>query len=221
MSGEILDSWNRNAKEWIKIIQNNAIPSRKFTNPAILDTIKQLDGKKIVDIGCGEGWLTREMKNLGWEAMGLDATEVLIMQARKQSDQNFEVFTFEEIIAEKTIPNGTFDAAVFNFCLYQKNDIKKLLSNTLDQLSKNGTVVVQTLHPYFLLQNNLPYKSQWLSDSWKGLPGNFKDGHSWYARTFGDWILELNQIENSNFEFVEIVNDEEKPVSLIIKINKA
>ncbi len=220
MSKEILDSWNKNADEWIKVIQNDAIPSRKFTNKAILEMVSELDGKKMVDIGCGEGWLTREMGKLGWEATGLDAIECLVLEARKKSDESFHVLTFEEIIDGKPMPNAPFDAAVFNFCLYLKDGLRELLLNTLKQLSPNGTLVIQTLHPFFLLQNGLPYKSQWLSDSWKGLPGDFTDGHSWYARTMEDWVAELNRLENINFSMKEIVNDEEKPISLIIKIKK-
>jgi len=220
MSDEIKSSWNKNAEEWVKIIQNNGIPSRKFTNPAILEEIKELKGNTIVDIGCGEGWLTREMEKFGWKATGLDATEDLIKEARKRSNQTFEVFTFEDIIKGEKMPNPPFDAAIFNFCLYLKNGLTELLSNTLMQLTPKGSLVIQTLHPYFLLQNSLPYKSQWLSDSWKGLPGNFTDGHSWYARTMEDWVQELNQIEHIEFNIKEILNDEEKPISLIIKINK-
>lgn len=220
MSKEILDSWNKNADEWIKVIQNDAIPSRKFTNKAILKMVSELDGKKMVDIGCGEGWLTREMEKMGWEATGLDAIESLVLEARKNSEADFHVFTYENIIDGKPMPNAPFDASVFNFCLYLKDGLTELLSNTLKQLSPNGTIVIQTLHPFFLLQNGLPYKSQWLSDSWKGLPGDFTDGHSWYARTLEDWVAELNRLENINFSMKEIVNDEEKPISLIIKINK-
>jgi hypothetical protein len=80
--------------------------------------------------------------------------------------------------------------------------------------------VIQTLHPYFLIENGLPYQSQWLSDSWKGLPGNFTDGHSWYARTMEDWIEVLNMVEQSKFSFKEILNNEHKPISLIIEISK-
>ena len=220
MSKEILDSWNKNADEWIKVIQNDAIPSRKFTNKAILEMVSELDGKKMVDIGCGEGWLTREMGKLGWDATGLDAIECLVLEARKKSDESFHVLTFEEIIDGKPMLNAPFDAAVFNFCLYLKDGLRELLLNTLKQLSPNGTIVIQTLHPFFLLQNGLPYKSQWLSNSWKGLPGDFTDGHSWYARTMEDWVAELNRLENINFSMKEIVNDEEKPISLIIKIKK-
>lgn len=220
MSDEIKKSWHKNAEEWVKIIQNNAIPSRKYTNTAILDTLKSLDGDSLADIGCGEGWLSREMHTLGWKTTGVDAIPGLIEQAKKQGNQSFEVFTFEDIIDGKAIPNAPFDVAVFNFCLYLKDGTQELLSNTLKQLKANGTIVIQTLHPYFLIENGLPYQSQWLSDSWKGLPGNFTDGHSWYARTMEDWIEVLNMVEQSKFSFKEILNNEHKPISLIIEISK-
>ncbi|MEZ4809098.1 MAG: methyltransferase domain-containing protein [Allomuricauda sp.] len=220
MKTDIIASWEKNASEWIKVIQNNSIPSRKFTNVAIMETVRGLCGKKMVDIGCGEGWLTREVGKMGWEATGLDAIESLILEAQNKSSDSFYVFTYEAIIAGKFIPNAPFDLAIFNFCLYLKDGLRPLLENTLKNISKKGAIVIQTLHPFFLVQNKMPYKSQWLSDSWKGLPGNFEDGHSWYARTLEDWINELNALENISFSIQEVVNDEKQPISLIIKITK-
>ncbi len=217
---DIIPSWKKNAAEWIKAIEENSIASRKFTNKAILDTLVSLKTKKLVDIGCGEGWLTREIARTGVEAIGLDAIEALILQAKQKGKESYHVFTFEDIIAGKNLPNAPFDAAVFNFCLYLENGLQPLLENTLKAINSNGYLIIQTLHPYFLIQNGLPYQSQWLSDSWKGLPGNFTDGHAWYARTFEDWSKNLVSIENTNYSFEEVVNDEQTPVSLIIQIQK-
>ncbi|RDY61093.1 class I SAM-dependent methyltransferase [Flagellimonas nanhaiensis] len=220
MKTDTITSWEKNASEWIKIIQNNSIPSRKYTNRAILDAVKELKGKKIVDIGCGEGWLTREMGKMGWEATGIDAIQSLITEARKKSSDSFYVGTYEDIMADKQIENQPFDAAIFNFCLYAKDDLPLLLGNTLKQITAKGSIVIQTLHPFFLVQNGFSYESQWLSDSWKGLPGDFKDGHVWYARTLEDWIREINTLQNVSFTIKEIRNDEGNPISLIIKITK-
>lgn len=217
---DIIPSWKKNASEWIKAMEENSIASRKFTNRAILNTLVNLNPKKLVDIGCGEGWLTREIADTGAEAVGLDAIEALILEARRKGKESYHVFTFEDIISGKDLPNSPFDVAVFNFCLYLENGLQPLLENTLKAINPNGYVVIQTLHPYFLLQGELPYKSQWLSDSWKGLPGNFTDGHAWYARTLEDWSKILASIENTNYSVEEVVNDQQMPVSLIIKIQK-
>lgn len=217
---DIIPSWKKNASEWIRAMEENSIPSRKFTNKAILDTLAGLNLVKLVDIGCGEGWLTREIAGTGVEAVGLDAIDTLILEAQRKGKESYHVFTFEDIIAGTDLPNAPFDAAVFNFCLYLENGLQSLLENTLKAINPNGYVIIQTLHPYFLIQNGLQYKSQWLSDSWKGLPGNFEDGHAWYARTFEDWSKILVNIERTHFSLEEVVSDQQLPVSLIIKIQK-
>ncbi|UII75302.1 methyltransferase domain-containing protein [Flagellimonas sp. HMM57] len=220
MKTDIISSWEKNAAEWIKVIQGDSIPSRKYTNAAILDIISKIACEKIVDVGCGEGWLTRELSKLGLDAVGLDAIEQLLVEARKKGSEDYHTFTFEDIIAGKTIPNAPFDVAVFNFCLYLGEDLETLLKKTLDGISDNGTLLIQTLHPFSLVQNGLPYKSQWLSDSWKGLPGHFKDGHAWYARTFEDWTALMSNLKNVRFTSKEVLDEEQKPISLILKIKK-
>lgn len=220
MKTDIISSWEKNASEWIKVIQENQIPSRKFTNKAILETAANLDCKKFADIGCGEGWLTREISKMGFQAVGFDAIEDLIVDAKKKGTQDYDVLTFEDIIEGNPIPYAPFDAAVFNFCLYLEEGLQKLLENTLKSISNNGYIIIQTLHPFFLIQSGLPYKSQWLSDAWKGLPGNFEDGHSWYARTFENWMQILGTLKEVKVDFQEVLNDDEKPISLIIKIKK-
>ncbi|TAI49291.1 class I SAM-dependent methyltransferase [Flagellimonas allohymeniacidonis] len=220
MKSEIISSWEKNAKEWVEVIQNQSIPSRKFTNRAILESISNLKVKKVADLGCGEGWLTREMAQLGIETTGFDAIKSLLVEASKKGPETYHQLTFEDIINGLEIPEAPFDAAIFNFCLYLKDNLRLLLENTLSNLVPMGHVLIQTLHPFFLIQNGFRYESQWLSDSWKGLPGNFKDGHSWYARTFEDWVNLLSALEDIAFEISEIKNDEEKPISLIIKIRK-
>lgn len=220
MKSEIISSWKKNAKEWTETIQNHRIPSRKFTNKAILDAVTALNPKKVADFGCGEGWLTREMCKLGMNAVGFDAVEELLIEARKSEWGIYHKLSFEEMIGGKAIPEVPFDLAVFNFCLYVKENMQELLENALQVIKSKGHIVIQTLHPYFLIQNGMLYKSQWISDSWKGLPGNFTDGHSWYARIFEDWVEVFERMENSSFTIKEITNNESQPISLLIQIKK-
>ncbi|MEM9076919.1 MAG: methyltransferase domain-containing protein [Bacteroidota bacterium] len=220
MKTEIIDSWEKNAQEWSRIIQNHGITSRKFTNKAILDAIRSVNPSKVADFGCGEGWLTREMSKMGMEAFGFDAIQALLDDAKRNGEGHYQQLTFEDIISGKPIPNGTFDLGVFNFCFYLKDGLPELIENTLQAINSNGYILIQTLHPYFLIQNELEYQGQWISDSWKGLPGNFIEGHSWYARTFEDWISLLASFEELSFTIKEVKNDEAQPISLIIQIQK-
>jgi len=217
---EIITSWELNAAEWIKAIANGSISSRQFSDQAILDAILALDSNTIIDVGCGEGWLTTILANSGKQVVGIDAIEALLLHARSKSDVPFFKMTFEEIASGISIPHSPFDLAVFNFCLYQKDGLTDLLTQTKNGLVETGTILIQTLHPYFLMEQQLTYESQWLQDSWKGLDGNFTNGHPWFARTFEDWHTELQRIPDTKLSFKEITNTCGKPLSLIITIKK-
>mgnify|MGYP001089880310 CR=1 FL=1 len=219
MNQSIIDSWNKNSEEWIRVIANNQIESRRYTNKAIEGELKNLAGEKVIDIGCGEGWLTRCISEMGKKAVGIDAIEPLLNAARTKGPESFYQMSYEELMAGKPIPEAPFDIAVYNFCLYQKNGLADLLRATKNQLNAEGAILIQTLHPFFMFDNGLEYKSQMISNSWKGLPGNFIDGHEWYARTFGDWVKIIMQAGLHLNSIKEIVNSNKKPISMILKIN--
>lgn len=220
MGNNIIKSWNKNALEWIKVIENADIESRKFTNKAILQLIGNSPAIKVLDVGCGEGWLTRSLGTMGKYAVGPDAIAQLLENAKKKGGGTYYRMSYEDIILGNPIPEAPYDAAVFNFCLYQKEGLGQLLKQIKNVLSENGYIAVQTLHPFFLLQNKMAYKSQWLDDSWKGLPGNFTDGHSWYARTFESWISVFKKAGLQLHQLQEVTNDDHKPISVIFILSE-
>jgi len=219
MDSKVIDSWQKNAEEWVRVIDKDEIESRRYTNKAIEDVLSEMSDNKIMDIGCGEGWLTRSMTKMGKTAIGIDAIETLLANARLKGSESFFQLSYEDIMAGKQIPEGPYDAAVFNFCIYQEKGLSKLLRNTKKFLKKDGKIVIQTLHPYFLFSNGLEYKSQVISDSWKGLPGNFSEGHQWYARTFENWVSVIAKSGMKVIELMETVDSSKKPISLILKLS--
>ncbi|CAN5226051.1 class I SAM-dependent methyltransferase [soil metagenome] len=212
---EILNSWDINATEWSQIMEQGGIDSRKFTNPAIVEAISNYEPLKILDLGCGEGWLTRALTHENNKVIGVDATEALLETARQKGSQKYFKITYKDIVEGVNIPEAPFDAVVLNFCLYEKNEVPNLLIALERSLSDPGLIFIQTLHPSYLLMNELPYEDQWIEDSWKGLNGNFVQPHSWYARTLGNW---LNTFIDCRYELIkvkEVTNNNKIPVSII------
>ncbi|MCK0192577.1 class I SAM-dependent methyltransferase [Arenibacter sp. F20364] len=220
MENDIIKSWNKNALEWIKVIDNADIESRKFTNKAILELIGNSPAIKILDVGCGEGWLTRSLGTMGKFAVGLDAIPQLLDNAKKKGEGTYYQLSYEDIILGNPISESPYDAAVFNFCLYQREGLSQLLKQVKKSLTENGYIAIQTLHPFFLVQNNMEYKSQWINNSWKGLPGNFTDGHPWYARTFESWMSVFKKAGLQLHQLQEVTNDDNKPVSVIFVLSE-
>ncbi len=213
----IKSSWETNAKEWIKVLNSQQIASRKFTNEAIVAVLKNSKAQKVLDIGCGEGWLSRTITLMGKTAVGIDATESLLQNARQKGDEIYHNISYENIIEGKIIHEAPFDAAIFNFCIYHHKSFILLIKELKQSLVPKGEIIIQTLHPFFLIQNQLPYKSQWIDNSWKGLSGNFTDGHKWYARTFETWNADFKKAGLVLNDVIEVNNNENLPISVIFK----
>lgn len=210
----ILKSWEINAGEWSKIVEQEGIASREFTNPAIVNAIKEYAPLNILDLGCGEGWLTRALHE-NYKVIGIDATEALLETARRKGHQKFYKIAYKEIIEGVKIPEAPFNAIILNFCLYQKEEVPDLLIALKRSLSKAGLIFIQTLHPSFLIKNGLPYEDQWIENSWKGLNGNFVHPHSWYSRTLENWINTFRDCKYKLIKVKEVNNSNKIPVSII------
>ncbi|SDR99531.1 class I SAM-dependent methyltransferase [Christiangramia echinicola] len=217
---DIIKSWEANASEWIRIIEEKGIASRKITNQAIVDEVNSCDSANILDLGCGEGWLTRALSTDENSVTGVDAIENLLKKARTKGEQSFYQLTYENIIEGKKIPNAPFDSIVLNFCLYQDKQVEKLLKSVSMFLNENGQILIQSIHPYFLIQNDFKYKSSWIENSWKGLPGNFVHPHAWFARTYEDWIKTFSSSGLYLFKMKEPINEEGLPASVIFTLKR-
>ncbi len=217
-NSNIQNAWAENADEWIRIMEKELIPSRKFTNRAIVACLLRIPMKKILDCGCGEGWLSRKMTEHGKNCSGMDFTPKLLEVARKKGPETFIQMGYDAIENGAIIPGAPFDAIIFNFSLYKKDGLSRLLTACQKSLRPNGYFFIQTIHPSFLEQQGLAHKSQWIGDSWKGLPGNFTHGHRWYARTLEDWKLVFLESNIQLLETQEVTDDQQRPVSVLFTL---
>jgi 2-polyprenyl-3-methyl-5-hydroxy-6-metoxy-1,4-benzoquinol methylase len=63
---KIIDSWHTNATPWTAAVRDKRIESRKLvTDQAIVDAVLSRRPKSVLDIGCGEGWLSRALAERG------------------------------------------------------------------------------------------------------------------------------------------------------------
>ncbi|PRY90693.1 class I SAM-dependent methyltransferase [Mongoliibacter ruber] len=229
----ILSSWQENAAQWVETIEQTKIPSREFTNPALIDCIKNQIQKSVLEFGFGEGWLGRSLMKEDYSVFGLDGTQALVTAAKQKSDtQNYALATFQKIVnrANSEIQSKTLDqiqiqqfhGAVFNFCLYEKEGISEILKSVSKLISTERKIIIQTIHPKSMLAMELPHRSQWVEDSWQGLNGNFKNGHPWYFRTLEDWlsIFEFSKLQVEKI-YEPLGKETDRPVSIIFVLRNA
>ena len=218
---QILESWQQNAENWIHAVDNEEIESRKLaTNQAIVEAIRLHQPKSMLDLGCGEGWLTRELNANGIPTLGVDGTAALIEYAQKKGKGNYQACSYEQVIEGHALIGEPFDGIVINFGLFLKEEVALLLGALKKRLAPHGKVFIQSLHPTALLGQGA-YQSRWEPDSWAGLSKQFTQPHPWYNRTFGDWIRLFRRAGLKIFDLQEPLHPQTlKPVSVIFVLEK-
>ena len=214
-SDDILNSWHHNAANWIATIEHHEIESRRLvTNAAIVKAVIGTGASKILDVGCGEGWLTRALRQKGLNAYGLDAIHQLVTAAIEKDGPFYAVASYQDLAAGNWSCPEMFEAAVINFALIDEQDTEAVLQALPAYLIPGGYVVIQTLHPHLRIAAG-DYVTGWKEGSWDGMKRTFTHAYPWYFRTLEDW-MHLLQKRYSLVALQEPLHPETKqPLSLI------
>jgi 2-polyprenyl-3-methyl-5-hydroxy-6-metoxy-1,4-benzoquinol methylase len=213
---KIQQSWNDNAASWVNAVRSEALESRRLvTNDAILKTVLRLNGERILDVGCGEGWLSHKLTEAGRVVAAFDSSSELIGHARHATDAKFLVLSYEQFTGAPYSVGQDFDIAVCNFSLLGET-IAPLLKALHQVIKPCGHLLIQTVHP-FTASEKLPYQDGWREETFEGLPGEWS-AMPWYFRTMSSW---MRQVTSTGWHIVECQEPLHpltgKPASLILE----
>lgn len=183
---QILTSWSKNVSAWTAAVRQGQIESRKLvTDRAVIEAVLKCAPGSVLDIGCGEGWLVRELSGHGIRAVGIDAVAGLVEQARAAGGGEFRVASYEDLAAGGL--DLRVDLALCNFALLGKESVESLFQALPSLLLPGGRLIVQTLHP-LIACGDAAYQDGWREGSWSGFSADFTDPAPWYFRTLESWI---------------------------------
>jgi SAM-dependent methyltransferase len=132
--------------------------------PAILSA--HVRGRKAIDFGCGAGRSTRFLRNLGFEAAGVDISEDMLAKAREIDPHGDYRLTAEE--GPVSFQERAYDLvlSVFTFDNIPTKDQKVRLFRSLGRLLNPGGRIVS------LVSSPEIYTHEWASFSTKDFPEN-------------------------------------------------
>lgn len=187
---QIERSWRANAAAWSDAVRGGRIESRRVaTDRAMLEAIDARAPQRVLDLGCGEGWLCRALGERGIGALGVDASPALVELARAAGGR-FECWDYQGL-AEQPLRFGRFDAVVCNFALLDE-DLQPLLAAITRALAPGGALLLQTVHPWSAAGEE-GYRDGWRLETFAAFEGAFTEPMPWYFRTLESWLALLGR----------------------------
>ena len=98
-------------------------------------------GDKILDIGCGIGWLEEELRD--FDIIGLDNSKEMLKEARKRSDKAFVLGDAENLRFE----DGSFDVTIYVTTLEFLSDYGKAVKESYRVLKPKGRLLAMVINP--------------------------------------------------------------------------
>jgi 2-polyprenyl-3-methyl-5-hydroxy-6-metoxy-1,4-benzoquinol methylase len=130
-------------------------------NPALLRLLGDVRGRRLLDAGCGHGYLSRMLAGLGAEVTGAEPAAPLIGYAREKEAERGQGIRYVQADLSSPLDldalGGPFDAVVCSNVLQAVPDWTAVMASCVAALAGPGRFVFALVHPCF----------EQLSPSWR------------------------------------------------------
>jgi ubiquinone/menaquinone biosynthesis C-methylase UbiE len=130
----------------------------------------RLKGARVIDIACGEGYLSRFLSQLGpREVIGIDISAPLIDIAIRRSNGMNLSYRVDDAQHLRTFSDASVDIAASQMAIMDIPDHRAMFRSVRRVLKLGGAFVFSLLHPCFEAPFREPDESRFLVDA-NGLP---------------------------------------------------
>lgn len=124
---------------------------RALIDPPLLRLVGDMAGSRLLDLACGNGYLSRRFARQGATVVGVDANAPLLERARAREAQEPLGITYHVGNAEHLpmLEDGTFDLVVCNMALMDIENAAGAIQEVARVLRPWGRFVASLSHPCF------------------------------------------------------------------------
>ncbi|MFA7100497.1 MAG: class I SAM-dependent methyltransferase [Bacilli bacterium] len=164
--------WNKVANWYDALVGEEGSEFHRFVIfPNLIDLMggkkeHDLEGKKVVDIACGQGVLCRLLSSLGCETLGIDISPTLVRMAKKRSPSVTNPAYVTADCTKLLSNNGNlkfdlkenyYDYATIVLSIQNISPMAPLLKASNKLLKKGGSLIITMMHPCF----RIPQYADW------------------------------------------------------------
>ena len=126
---------------------------------------ERLNGARVCDFACGEGYLSRFLVQLGpHEVVGVDISAALIDIATRRANSTNVSYRVDDAQRLATCADASFDIAISQMAIMDIPDHQAMFRSVRRVLKAGGVFVFSLLHPCFEAPFSLPDEPQFLKD---------------------------------------------------------
>ena len=122
--------------------------------PSLKAMLNNVEGGRVVDLGCGYGWFCRAAREMGAaKVLGLDVSEKMLAKARSMTSDagiDYERQDLETL----TLPENAFELAYSSLTLHYIEALPALLAQVYRALTPGGSFVFSAEHPIYTAASN-------------------------------------------------------------------
>jgi ubiquinone/menaquinone biosynthesis C-methylase UbiE len=152
MDEKIREQWERNAEFFSNLIDGEGTPHhRKILNPCVERLLGDVKDKKLLDAGCGEGYLARYYAKKGADVTAIDLSQRLIETSEQLTESEGITIDYrvDNVCHIESVPNAEFDSILSNLVLLNIPCIDDAFREFHRVLKVGGVLVFSIVHPAF------------------------------------------------------------------------
>jgi ubiquinone/menaquinone biosynthesis C-methylase UbiE len=149
---DVAASWDAKAERWDGFYDQEGDRNRKYQSDEILfGLLGEVAGQRILDAGCGQGYLSRILARRGASVAGVENSHRFYELALAyQAEERLDIVYHRGSISNMPyLEDASFDAIVCNYVLMDTRDYEGAVGEFARVLRPEGVAVVVISHPCF------------------------------------------------------------------------
>jgi ubiquinone/menaquinone biosynthesis C-methylase UbiE len=140
--------------------------------PSLRAMLPDLQGRSVLDLGCGFGWFCRWARENGAaRVLGVDVSEKMLERARTETRDSGITYSRTDM-EQLALPASSFDLAYSSLALHYIEDLRGLMAKVHRALVAGGRLVFSVEHPIYTAPSdpkfmaNAAGRNTWMLDGY-------------------------------------------------------